>query len=317
MIDASTYSQLHSNGGTSANGLRPKDNLGDDAMVSDRPPDGNFIFLLPPTIYGYDMRKDQWRNLLVANTSCVIWNKSAFDHLILAPSKKDLLAAMVTSKESNDNTGDEDHNFNALFHGSLGTGKTFAAEAIAEYVERPIYCIRPSNIDTSATDAEQYLRSILYIITKWRCVLLLDDSDIFLEQRLVSMDMKRNFLISVFLRFVEQYNGIIILNTNRMDKLDEAFKARIQLTLYFPALDTTARSKIWQNIISALQEPGENANVNELLDGIPEFAKCSLDGRGIKNAVDMAQKLARFERKALDFSHFERVMNASGEFKTP
>lgn len=45
-------------------------------------------------------------------------------------------------------------------------------------------------------------------------VVLLDESEVFLEER-SQADLQRNALVSVFLRALEYYDGILILTTNR------------------------------------------------------------------------------------------------------
>lgn len=62
-------------------------------------------------------------------------------------------------------------------------------------------------------------------------VVLLDEADVFLEERDMK-DLNRNALVSVFLRALEYYNGIVILTSNRVGTFDEAFKSRIQLALH-------------------------------------------------------------------------------------
>ena len=45
-------------------------------------------------------------------------------------------------------------------------------------------------------------------------VVLFDESDVFLEER-SQADLHRNALVSVFLRVLEYYDGILILTSNR------------------------------------------------------------------------------------------------------
>jgi hypothetical protein len=46
-------------------------------------------------------------------------------------------------------------------------------------------------------------------------VLLIDEADVFLEKRTLT-DVHRNALVSVFLRLLEYYEGILFLTTNRV-----------------------------------------------------------------------------------------------------
>jgi SpoVK/Ycf46/Vps4 family AAA+-type ATPase len=317
MIDPSTYTQLHSDGDTSADSLSSKDDLGGDAMASDRPPGGNFLLLSPPTIYGYDMNEHRWRKLLVSNTGPVIWNKRSFEHLILNDGKKDLLTATITPMVASGNvdksTGGKSDGLILLFHGGPGSGKTFAAEAIAESTERPLYRINCGNIGTDVENVERCFNSILHIRTTWGCVVLLDDADVVFAKRHMT-DMQRDALISVFLRFFDHYQGILILISNRLSTFDKGFKSRIQFALHFDALTPNNREKIWCNYIRSLHETNVIAEFDNLLDDTTEFAKYELNGRQIRNVVKMAVQSANFKGETLKFSHFETLMNATQEF---
>ena len=113
-----------------------------------------------------------------------------------------------------------------LLHGSAETGKTLTAESVAEIAEMPLYNVTCGDIGTSADEVEKYLQTVLVLGKTWNCVLLLDEADVFLEERSMS-DLERNSLVSVFLRILEYYDGILILTSNRVGTFDEAFKSRI------------------------------------------------------------------------------------------
>ncbi|KAF8538611.1 hypothetical protein BDD12DRAFT_740606, partial [Trichophaea hybrida] len=59
-------------------------------------------------------------------------------------------------------------------------------------------------------------------------------------------DLKRNSLVSIFLRVLEYYSGILFLTTNRVGTFDEAFKSSIHMSLYYPELSKDAYIKIWK-----------------------------------------------------------------------
>lgn len=62
---------------------------------------------------------------------------------------------------------------------------------------------------------------------RWDCVVLLDEADVFLEQRSL-MNLERNAFVSVLLRVLEYYDDKLILTSSRVGTFDEAFKLRIQ-----------------------------------------------------------------------------------------
>ena len=53
----------------------------------------------------------------------------------------------------------------------------------------------PRNVETK-------LQNILEMCTKWNAILLLDEADVFLEQRSLH-ELERNKLVSIFLRILE------------------------------------------------------------------------------------------------------------------
>ncbi|KAH8722459.1 P-loop containing nucleoside triphosphate hydrolase protein, partial [Phaeosphaeriaceae sp. PMI808] len=133
-----------------------------------------------------------------------------------------------------------------LLHGGLGTGKTFTAESVAEMAEKPLFRVTCGNLGTKPEEVEKYLESVFHLSKIWGCVVLLDEADVFLEQRTLN-DLERNALVSVFLRVLEYYEGILILTSNRVGTFDEAFKSRIQLSPHYENLNKAQRQKIWKN----------------------------------------------------------------------
>jgi len=61
--------------------------------------------------------------------------------------------------------------------------------------------ISAGELSTDAAKLEVQLSRIFKIISPWNAILLLDEVDVFLEQR--SSDLVRNSLVSVFLRKLE------------------------------------------------------------------------------------------------------------------
>jgi SpoVK/Ycf46/Vps4 family AAA+-type ATPase len=141
-------------------------------------------------------------------------------------------------------------------------------------------------------------------------VLLLDEADVFLSQR-SKQDMKRNALVSVFLRVLEYYNGLLFLTTNRVGTIDEAFKSRIHLSLYYPPLDKTQTRDIFRLNIAKLKvieqersrmtgEPALVIKEREVLEfadkHYEELARSTgcWNGRQIRSAFQIASSLALY-----------------------
>ena len=152
---------------------------------------------------------------------------------------KDLIRALISNQLSSEVSTDlisgKGNGLILLLHGGPGTGKTLTAESVAEIAEKPLYRVTCGDVGTKAEDVEKYLESVFHLGKLWDCVVLLDEADVFLEQRSLE-DLQRNALVSVFLRMLEYYEGILVLTSNRVGVFDEAFKSRIQLALHYPTL---------------------------------------------------------------------------------
>lgn len=122
-----------------------------------------------------------------------------------------------------------------LLHGEPGVGKTSTAECIAEYTRRPLFAVTCGDIGQTPKEVEDSLENHFQLAHKWGCVLLLDEADVFLLKRSRG-DLQRNAIVSVFLRVLEYYSGILFLTTNRIGTFDPAFRSRIHMSLFYPRL---------------------------------------------------------------------------------
>jgi SpoVK/Ycf46/Vps4 family AAA+-type ATPase len=148
----------------------------------------------------------------------------------------------------------------------------------------------------------------------WQCVVLLDEADVFLEER-TQQDLKRNALVSGLLRVLEYYSGILVLTSNRIGTFDEAFKSRVQLTLHYPTLDKPSRRRIWSNFITRLHRTNPEAKADQILERLEELGTFKLNGREIRNSIRTAMLLAEVRAESLQYSHLQDVIDVSSEFE--
>ncbi|KAJ8122475.1 hypothetical protein ONZ43_g1341 [Nemania bipapillata] len=187
---------------------------------------------------------------------------------------------------------------------------------MAEFAAKPLYRVSCGDIGTNPEQVETYLESVLHLGLIWDCVVLLDEADVFLEER-GQADLARNALVSVFLRVLEYYSGILILTSNRVGTFDEAFKSRIQLALHYPKLNTAQRRKIWRNFIERLRSLSDTKiDFNDLNDHIDDLVKREMNGRQIRNVITTARQLARYRQKDLCYEHVKHVIEIAGKFDT-
>ncbi|PLB34979.1 ATP-binding protein [Aspergillus candidus] len=318
MIDFSTYKQLHPS--ESKTLLKKRDEILPERMNVDEPPSAPELFLFPSTIIGFNLRRKKWVNLEVDLIRKVEWNKQAFESLVVEEETKDLVQALVTNRleaeKGTDMIDDKGKGLTILLHGGPGTGKTFTAESVAELAEKPLYRVTCGDIGTHPEAVEQYLESALHLGKIWGCVVLLDEADVFLQERTLS-DLKRNALVTVFLRVLEYYDGILILTSNRVGTFDEAFKSRIQLSLHYPNLSQSQRLKIWRNLINRLKRLDHpSIDFDDIECYVAELAEKNMNGREIRNAITTARQLAKFKGKKVSHAHLKHVIEVAGRFET-
>lgn len=250
----------------------------------------------------------------------VSWNTNAFSNLVADSETKDLVEALVTNKvaaeKGTDLMENKGNGLIMLLHGGPGTGKTFTAESVAELAQKPLYPVTCGDIGTKPEDVEKYLESVFYLGKIWGCVVLLDEAEVFLEQRSLN-DLARNALVSVFLRALEYYDGILILTSNRVGTFDEAFKSRIQLALHYEPLTQPRRAKIWRNFFRRLESLGEdNIDYGDVENYIGELSEREMNGRQIRNVITTARQWAQFQSRKMTASHLEYAIKVAGKFDT-
>lgn len=117
------------------------------------------------------------------------------------------------------------------------------AECVAEKKNRPLYMVTCGDLGTEPDVLERKLSETFEFAVNWNTVLLLDEADVFLQERDVH-DLKRNALVSVFLRQLEYFDGVLFLTTNRPSSFDDAFQSRIHMALGLPELHTESQIKV-------------------------------------------------------------------------
>ncbi|GKZ25936.1 hypothetical protein AbraIFM66951_002454 [Aspergillus brasiliensis] len=316
MIDFPTYRQLHPESKPPPTTTRTE--IPRERMDNDEPPTAPEIFLFPPRIVGFNLRRKKWVNLEVDEVNEVEWNKKAFENLVIDEKTKELVQALVTNRlkaeQGTDMIDDKGNGLTILLHGGPGTGKTFTAESVAELAEKPLYRVTCGDIGTLPENVEHYLESALHLGKIWDCIVLLDEADVFLQERTLS-DLQRNALVTVFLRILEYYDGILILTSNRVGTFDEAFKSRIQISLHYPNLTRSQRFKIWRNLINRLkrlQDP--DIDFDDVECYIGELADQEMNGREIRNAITTSRQLAKFKGKSMSYADLQQVLDVSRRF---
>jgi predicted nucleic acid-binding protein len=137
----------------------------------------------------------------------------------------------------------------ALFTGESGTGKTLAAEVLANELALDLYRIDLSAVVSKYIgETEKNLRRVFDAAEQGGSILLFDEADALFGKRSEvkdSHDRYANIEVGYLLQRMEAYEGLAILTTNLKTALDRAFQRRLRFTVNFPFPDAAQREQIW------------------------------------------------------------------------
>ena len=187
----------------------------------------------------------------------------------------------------------------ALFAGASGTGKTLAAEVLANGLALDLYKIDLSAVISKYIgETEKNLSRVFDAAETGGAILLFDEADALFGKRNEvkdSHDRYANIEVSYLLQRMESYRGLAILTTNLPDAIDRAFMRRIRFMVQFPFPDWSERTAIWQRMFPT-QTPTDGLDFRKL-------AKLNVAGGNIRNIALNAAFLAADEDAPVQMSH--------------
>jgi hypothetical protein len=196
----------------------------------------------------------------------------------------------------------------ALFAGDSGTGKTMAAEVLADELQLDLYRIDLSSVVSKYIgETERNLRRVFDAAEEGGAILLFDEADALFGKRSEvkdSHDRYANIEVSYLLQRMEAYRGLAILTTNMRSALDNAFLRRIRFAVQFPFPDVVQRAEIWRRIFPP-DTPLEGLDVEKL-------ARLNVAGGNIRNIALNAAFLAADAEEPVRMTHLMRA--ARGEY---
>ncbi len=191
----------------------------------------------------------------------------------------------------------------ALFAGASGTGKTLAAEVLANELNLDLYRIDLSQVVSKYIgETEKNLRRVFDAAESGGAVLLFDEADALFGKRSEvkdSHDRYANIEVSYLLQRMEAYRGLAILTTNMKSALDSAFLRRIRFIVNFPFPDAGQRAEIWRRIFPP-------ATPTDGLDAA-RLARLNVAGGNIRNIALNAAFLAADAREPVRMQHLLRA----------
>ena len=176
----------------------------------------------------------------------------------------------------------------ALFHGPSGTGKSLAAQVIADVLDLELCRIDLSQVVSKYIgETEKELSRLFDAAEASGAVLLFDEADALFGRRSEvrdSHDRYANQEVSYLLQRMESYRGLAILTTNMRDSIDTAFLRRIRFIIAFQHPGLEERIRLWR---IALPPAAPCAKLD-----LARLAQVNLTGGQIRNVALGAAFLA-------------------------
>lgn len=202
--------------------------------------------------------------------------KATWDDLVL-PAEQTTLLHQIAHQVGQRHTVYEDWGFaekmnrglgiSALFAGDSGTGKTMAAEVIANELHLNLYRIDLSAVVSKYIgETEKNLRRLFDAAEDGGAILFFDEADSLFGKRSEvkdSHDRYANIEINYLLQRMEAYRGLAILATNMKGALDPAFMRRLRFIVNFPFPGASERKLMWQKVFPP-QTPKDNLDYDRL-----------------------------------------------------
>lgn len=169
-----------------------------------------------------------------------------------------------------------------LFHGVSGTGKTYAASWLASELGSPLFRLDLAQVmNKYIGETEKNLSLALDAAAETDVILLFDEADALFSKRTSDTrhdgDRFGNTLTNFLLMRIEEHPGIVLLTTNAHERIDPAFRRRIDTAIEFRKPDYAERYRLWQLLL------GELAPTDDVLMNIAAY--CELPAGNIRNIV--------------------------------
>ncbi|WP_162270009.1 ATP-binding protein [Pseudomonas chlororaphis] len=187
----------------------------------------------------------------------------------------------------------------ALLHGPSGAGKTMAAEVLASALNVDLIKVDLSTVvNKYVGETEKHLAKIFDLAARDSGVLFFDEADALFGKRSETKDAQdryANIEVSYLLQRLENHSGLVILSTNNLSHLDNAFTRRFTFIIKFVLPDIATRARLWQGAWPKGIRVAKDVDFHELA------RVAEVSGANISNIALLATWLA-FEEAASEIS---------------
>jgi hypothetical protein len=199
----------------------------------------------------------------------------------------------------------------SMFAGPSGTGKTLAAEVIANALGVDLHVVDLATVvDKYIGETEKNLDRIFSEAQMVNTVLFFDEADALFGKRSEVKDARdryANVEVAYLLQRMERFDGLCILATNLRLNIDDAFARRLDLVVPFSKPEPDERKRLWNHLMGRDLPRADDVDVDFLADSF------ELAGGDIRNAVVSAAFRAADEQSAVTMRHL--VLAVADEYE--
>lgn len=231
-----------------------------------------------------------------------VYNPELVNKLILPETHMDLLDVLTSNTDAflSDIVEGKSAGNIILCKGVPGIGKTLTAEVYSEVVQKPIYSVHSGALGTQPHEVEKSLETIFKRVAEWDCLLLLDEADVFVCER--GSDLVQNAIVSVFLRTLEYFPGLMFMTTNRSDNIDDAIISRCAAIIDYGLPTRSDLAAVWRVMAEQQGYDFPDDLVASLVDAFPKATP-----RDVKHLLRLALRVSLAREEPLDEALFRRV----------
>ena len=250
----------------------------------------------PIVATAFALRDKKWCLVKLNDIKEPVYKEDAYEKLVMDEDRKGFMKIITVFQEKNtfkDLIDGKESGAVFLLNGASGQGKSALVESISELLHKPLYQVTSGELGAEPSDVERAFVNLLDNATRWNAIVQIDEADIYLRKR-DNDDIKRNAIVSIFLRQLEYFNGVIFLTSNLADEIDPAFDSRIIQKFQFKKLESNDRKQIWKNLL-------DRQGVTITDKQAATLAADDINGRQIKNIIKAAISMSLAKEKPLDY----------------
>jgi hypothetical protein len=175
---------------------------------------------------------------------------------------------------------------------------------MAEENKRALLPISCGDLGQHPYEIERNLQPLLKLALQGSAIVLIDEADTFLADKRAVKNYSHSAIVSIFLRYLEYFPGVIFLTTNQETEVDDAVSSRA-ISLHFDPLNATSRTKIWKSHLFK----GSSNLTEQVIHSICEAVgkNYELDGRKIKKLAQLSLDASRRRKEEVSMDIIQQM----------